>query len=181
MTYEELNDKVEEMGIEECSYSDRTPWEIIEVKDEKHIVVRAMGYERIDKNGMSESQEYRYFSKPDGGVKHLVLRNGRWRDRIVKPVLVEDPEGEVIRFNDDGTKTRFRKTGTRVSNELGCARLYARLPESRRCRTQAGIQESEDTNRKGKAGMGRGTWKTLLRYNVGGINEVRRTGSRTMA
>lgn len=108
------------MGVTECSYSDRTPWEIIEVKDEKHIVVRAMGYERIDKNGMSESQEYRYFSKPDGATRHLVLRNGRWRDRIVKPVLVEDPEGEVIRFNDDGTKTRFRKTGTRVSNELGC-------------------------------------------------------------
>ena len=107
------------MGVTECCYSDREPYQIIEVKDEKHIVVRAMGYERIDNNGMSESQEYRYFSKPDGAIEHLVLRNGRWRNRIVKPVLVEDPEGEVICYNDNGTKTRYRKTGTRVSNELG--------------------------------------------------------------
>lgn len=69
------------MGVTECCYSDRHPWEIIEVKDEKHITIRQMGCERIDKNGMSDCQEYRYFSKPDGGVKHLVLRNGRWRDR----------------------------------------------------------------------------------------------------
>lgn len=105
------------MGVTECCYSDREPWEIIEVKDEKHITIREMGYERTDKNGMSDCQEYRYFSKPDGAVKHLVLRNGRWRDRIEEPVLEEDPNGEFFRLFDD---KRYRKTGTRVTNKLGC-------------------------------------------------------------
>lgn len=108
------------MGVTQCMYSDREPWEVIEVKDEKHITIRAMGYERIDSNGMSECQEYRYFSKPDGEVKHLVLRNGRWRDRIVKPVFVEDPDGEYSRLEDDGSWKHYRKTGERLSNELGC-------------------------------------------------------------
>ena len=105
------------MGVTECCYTDRHPYEIIEVKDSKHIVVRALGYERIDTNGMSECQEYRYFSKPDGAIVHLTLRNGRWRDRIVKPVYDEDPEGEFVNLS---TGKRYKKTGTRVSNELGC-------------------------------------------------------------
>ena len=105
------------MGVTECSYSDRHPWEIIEVKDEKHITIRQMGAERIDKNGMSDVQEYRYFSKPDGATKHLVLRNGRWRDRIVKNVYKEDPEGNI--YNPE-TNRRYTIVGTRVSNELGC-------------------------------------------------------------
>lgn len=108
------------MGVTECCYSDREPYEIIEVKDEKHITVREMSYERIDNNGMSECQEYRYFSNPDGAIVHLVLRNGRWRNRIVEPVMVEDPNGEYGRINDDGSITHLRKVGTRVSNKLGC-------------------------------------------------------------
>lgn len=105
------------MGVTRCMYSDRDPYEIIEVKDAKHIVIRAMGYERTDKNGMSECQEYRYFSKPDGEVVHLTMRNGRWRDRIVKPVYKEDPEGEFVNLESG---KRFKKVGDRVSNELGC-------------------------------------------------------------
>lgn len=127
--YGSLNNRLEEraqqptpvvgMGVTECCYSDRHPWEIIEVKDEKHITIRQMGFERIDKNGMSDCQEYRYFSKPDGGVKHLVLRNGRWRDRIVEAVYEEDPNGEYVRLFD-GDKKRYRKVGYKVTNKLGC-------------------------------------------------------------
>lgn len=107
------------MGVTRCLYSDRDPYEIIEVKDAKHIVVRAMGYERIDNNGMSESQEYRYFSKPDGEVVHLTLRNGRWRDRIVEAVYVEDPNGEYVDLMN-GNGKRYRKDGYKVTNKLGC-------------------------------------------------------------
>lgn len=108
------------MGVTECCYSDREPYEIIEVKDDKHIVVRAMGYERIDNNGMSECQDYRYFSKPDGAVYHLVLRNGRWRDRIEEAVYEEDPDGEYVRLFDGGNNKRYRKVGTKLTNKLGC-------------------------------------------------------------
>lgn len=68
------------MGVTELCYTDRHPYEVIEVKDATHIVVREMDYRRTDDCGMSEHQEYEYTSKPDGKIYHLVLRNGRWRN-----------------------------------------------------------------------------------------------------
>lgn len=68
------------MGVTELLWSDREPYEVIKVINEKKILIRSLGYERTDKNGICESQEYRFFSKPDGYVKTLVLRNGKWRD-----------------------------------------------------------------------------------------------------
>lgn len=68
------------MGVTELCYTDRHPYEVIEVKDAKHIVVREMAYKRTDNCGMSEHQEYEYTSKPEGEIYHLVLRNGRWRN-----------------------------------------------------------------------------------------------------
>ena len=106
------------MGVTECFYSDREPYEIIEVKDEKHITIRRLDYKRIDHNGMSDCQEYEYFSNPENGVYHLVLRNGRWRDRIEEAVFEEDPDGEYFQtFGGDGK--RYRKVGTRLTNKLG--------------------------------------------------------------
>lgn len=70
------------MGVTELMWSDRYPYEVIEVISEKKIRIRELGYERTDKNGISECQDYRYFSKPDGEVKTLVLRNGKWRDLV---------------------------------------------------------------------------------------------------
>ena len=73
------------MGVTELYFSDREPYEIIEVKDDRHITVRALNYKRIDDNGMSESQEYEYFSNPDGYVAHLFkTKNGKWVERIGK-------------------------------------------------------------------------------------------------
>jgi len=68
------------MGVTECLWSDRDPWEVIEVVSDKKIRIRALGWNRVDDNGMSDCQKYEFFSKPDGEVKTLVLRNGRWRD-----------------------------------------------------------------------------------------------------
>lgn len=104
------------MGVTECCYSDRNPFEIIEVKDAKNIVIRALGWERIDNNGMSESQEYRYFSKTDGQVVHLTLRNGRWRDREWKVEYVMGPDGKPEYDADGNLKVKSRKPG----RKLGC-------------------------------------------------------------
>lgn len=68
------------MGVTECLWSDRDPWEVIEVVNDKKIRIRELDYKRKDDHGMSESQSYDFFSKPDGEVRTLVLRNGRWRD-----------------------------------------------------------------------------------------------------
>lgn len=70
------------MGATECLWSDRNPFEIIEVQDDRHIVVRALDWKRIDDNGMSESQEYEYTSNANNATKQLFLtKQGKWRER----------------------------------------------------------------------------------------------------
>lgn len=71
------------MGVTETWWSDRSPWEIIEVIDDRHIVVRELSWKRTDSNGFSEWQEYEYTSNPNGRVARLFLtKQGRWRERI---------------------------------------------------------------------------------------------------
>lgn len=73
------------MGVTELYYTDREPYEIIEVIDDRHITVRRLNYKRIDNNGMSECQDYEYYSNPDGYVAHLFkTKQGRWVERIGK-------------------------------------------------------------------------------------------------
>jgi hypothetical protein len=70
------------MGVTRCMWSDREPYEVIEVQDERHIKVRKMHAKRIDKNGMSDCQDYIYTSNENGSVVDLFLtKQGRWRDR----------------------------------------------------------------------------------------------------
>ena len=71
------------MGVTEMMYSDRAPYEIIAIKDDRHITVRAMGYKRIDNNGFSEIQEYEYDSNPNGYVCDLFkTKRGVWVRRV---------------------------------------------------------------------------------------------------
>ena len=70
------------MGATECLYSDRKPYEIIEVKDARHITVRALDWKRIDDNGMSDCQDYEYISNPENRTAKLFLtKKGEWRQR----------------------------------------------------------------------------------------------------
>ena len=70
------------MGATELCYSDRHPYEIIEVIDDRHIIVRALSWKRTDRNGMSESQSYLYFSNPANPTAKLFLtKQGQWRER----------------------------------------------------------------------------------------------------
>lgn len=137
MWYGSLNNRISErckqpepvvgMGVTECLYSDRNPFEIIEVKDPKNIVVRAMSYKRTDNNGMSESQEYTYFSNPDGQVFHLTLRNGRWRDREWKVEYVMGPDGKPEYDADGNLKVKSMKPGRKLGPNgwsLGKAERY---------------------------------------------------------
>lgn len=71
------------MGVTHCGWSDRDPYEIIEVIDDRHIVVRELGYKLTDGSWQSEHQEYEYFSRPDGRVERLFKnQKGRWVRRI---------------------------------------------------------------------------------------------------
>ena len=82
------------MGVTELLWSDRDPWEVIEVVNDKKIRIRELGYKRTDNDGISEHQEYEFFSKPDGNVKTIVLRNGKWRD--LKKKYVNDANGKLV-------------------------------------------------------------------------------------
>ena len=87
------------MGCTECMWSDRHPYEIIEVIDDRHIVVRSMNARRTDGNGMSDCQSYEFTSNPDGIIKRLFLtKEGRWRERVGKNGLGCD--GWFIGFAD---------------------------------------------------------------------------------
>ena len=71
------------MGVTECMWSDREPWEIIEVKDARHITIRRLDASRVDNNGMSECQEYEYKSNPNNATARLYKnKKGRWVRRI---------------------------------------------------------------------------------------------------
>lgn len=69
------------MGVTEHMYSDRHAYTIVLIhKSGKKIRIQQDKAKRIDKNGMSDQQEYEYTPNPDGRIYELSLRkNGEWR------------------------------------------------------------------------------------------------------
>lgn len=65
-------------GVTEYGYSDRHPYEVTKVIDQKHISIRAMDYKRIDKNGMSDAQSYEYISNEKNPEMELEKRGDVW-------------------------------------------------------------------------------------------------------
>lgn len=65
-------------GVTEYYYSDRKPFEVIEVITQQHIIIRELDSKRIDNNGMSDAQSYEYISNEKNPKYELVLRNGIW-------------------------------------------------------------------------------------------------------
>lgn len=68
------------MGATKIMHSDRHPYTVIEVINERRIRVQADTSHRVDTNGMSDCQEYTYAPNPDGEVVTLSLRkDDTWR------------------------------------------------------------------------------------------------------
>lgn len=65
-------------GVTEYGYSDRHAYEVIAVKDQKHITIRQYTTKRIDNNGISEMQDYEYISNEDNYSVSLVKRGNDW-------------------------------------------------------------------------------------------------------
>ena len=73
-----------EVGMGATYYvgSDRYPFTIVEVVNEKTLVIQADEFKRIDKNGFSESQEYTYSPNPE--ARKIVItkrKTGRWVEK----------------------------------------------------------------------------------------------------
>lgn len=66
------------MGATEILYSDREPLEVVSVKDQKHVTVRRLVAKRVDNNGMSDSQQYEFYSDESLPTYDLVKRGNYW-------------------------------------------------------------------------------------------------------
>lgn len=68
-------------GVTEMCYSDRHPYEVVEVIDDRHLMIRRMNAKRIDNNGMSECQDYEYSSNLDATPIKIFLSKTGWREQ----------------------------------------------------------------------------------------------------
>lgn len=67
------------MGVTQLCWTDRHPFTIIDIINDKTLVVQADESIRVDNNGMSDSQKYEYKQNPEGSIYIITLRkNGYW-------------------------------------------------------------------------------------------------------
>ncbi len=67
------------MGATELMYSDRNAYEVVEIIDDMHIVVRRMKAELV---GSYYDQDYKLSSDPSGRTQRLFLtKKGQWREQ----------------------------------------------------------------------------------------------------
>ncbi len=84
----------------EYYWSDRKPYEVVKVINQKHIFIRELDAKRIDNNGMSDSQHYEYSSNENNKEIELKFTYGHWR---------------IIRKD---------KSSIRINISFGCAEKY---------------------------------------------------------
>ncbi len=77
------------MGVTICGWTDRYPATIVEVFTKgksTYIKVQEDFAKRIDKNGMSESQDYEYSANLEGSISTFKREvDGRWSQTYVNP------------------------------------------------------------------------------------------------
>lgn len=77
------------MGVSRLSWSDRHAGSIVEVfkkKDVLYIKVQDDNVVRVDKNGISESQDYEYSPNPDGAIHYYRKgKKGFWENVYINP------------------------------------------------------------------------------------------------
>lgn len=85
--YGSLNNRLEEnkmycdeikvgTGVTEYSWSDRTPYEVIEVKNQKDVIVRKLDHKKAD--DIEFSNNWILISNPDNYSGELVYRYNAW-------------------------------------------------------------------------------------------------------
>lgn len=68
------------MGVTECCWSDRHAYEIVAIKDDRHITIRRMNAVLV---GDFYDQNYELTSNPEGHMVNLFkTQKGEWKERI---------------------------------------------------------------------------------------------------
>ena len=63
------------MGMTQYHWSDRTAWEVISVKDQRHVIVRELDHKCV---GGAYSNDWELTSNPDNRTMELAMRKNRW-------------------------------------------------------------------------------------------------------
>jgi hypothetical protein len=67
------------MGATRIDWTDRHPFTVVEVLSQRRVVVQEDNYDRVDINGMSESQDYTFTPNPEAPKVVISLRkDGKW-------------------------------------------------------------------------------------------------------
>lgn len=71
------------MGVTECLWSDRHAWEIVAIKDDRHITIRKMDAKLPDGDSVFGEQNYILTSNENNRVINLFKTQTKgWRERI---------------------------------------------------------------------------------------------------
>ena len=129
--YGSVNNRIEEnkmfcdeikvgTGVTEYSYSDREAYEVIEVKDQKHVTIRKYDHKHIGPNNMDNNWEL--VSNENNPTKELVKRGKYWYGAVtITKEMVEKattPEQrlylvmngfDVTKINQKGKQTKYFK------------------------------------------------------------------------
>lgn len=68
-------------GVTEMLYSDRNPYEVVEIIDNKHLMIRPMDYKRISGSEQDGSAEYEYFSDIKATPIKIFNSKYGWREQ----------------------------------------------------------------------------------------------------
>lgn len=116
-------------GVTEYHYSDRTPYEVVAVKDQKHISIRRYDHEA---DGECYSNKWKLISNEDNTVIDLVKRGNYWyreKTATIDDVNSADVEVrlwvalngfDVDKIKKNGKQTKFDK----MNVSFGIAEYY---------------------------------------------------------
>lgn len=90
------------MGVTECFWSDREPYEVIAVKDQKHITIRRMGHRKVT-SGFSldpiYDNDWELFSDTNNREEELVKRGKYWYTPFIETDLDGNEHRRFCRRN----------------------------------------------------------------------------------
>lgn len=137
--YGNLNNRLEEgkqfceeikvgTGVTEYFYSDRRAYEVVEVKDQKHIAIREYDHKAI---GTSMSNTWKLISNPSKPIIKLTKRGNCWYKE--KTATIEDLNSDdamrrlwvCMNFDCDKIREKGKQTKyTKMNISIGVADYY---------------------------------------------------------
>ena len=145
--YGSLNNRIEEnrmfceeikigTGMTEYSWSDRHPYEVIAVKDQKHVTVRKLDHKHVGDGCMDNSWEL--VSNPNNPTYEMVRRGDRWysavtitreeiesrdmdsEDGLMFRLWMAGNDFDINKVMEKGHQTKYRK----MNVSFGTAQYY---------------------------------------------------------